>query len=620
MKRRPSGALGGKRASVALLGAAAISMLTAMAAVGVDLGAAYQAKAVNQRIADSAAYAGALGYNATGSTGTMTAAASSLAVLNGLSASAATASLTASPSGNGNSAVKVTVTTQAPLHMARIFVNDPGLAVSATAYAEVKPAAAGCVYALKAGSTGIVLSGGTVLTASSCTVASNATVAVPCGTTIVTKTLNYNAVAAPSQPCGGIQPPAGTASVSIVKTATADPFAADSGIAAAFSHLTAVASLTGPAGPVVASGTTLTFGYSVSPTQSQLTTIGCAGSFASPVWTVTCPSGGTYAFGGISLAGGITLNFAVSGSASNTYNFSGAINNSGAAANFGPGTYNVAGGIISGGGSATAFGAGTFRVGPGTVKCSKVFYSICNLGASMTFGAGAFTLAGGIYNTGGATLSLGAGSTSNSFNIGAGSSGSAIETAGGSVTTLGGMASGTFQAVGGISTAGGSTFAMGAAPAHDLNGAFSLAGSATLGAGIYTIAGNVGLGTAGGGGTVSGAGVGIVTSGTFSVAAGYSNVTLTAPTSGTFQNLVVASSGTGGASFAEGASGTSLSGVFYVPNGPVSLSGAGNVGSGTGQCLTLVGTTITLAGGAALATACAGRGGGTGGGTVALVQ
>ena len=161
---------------------------------------------------------------------------------------------------------------------------------------------------------------------------------------------------------------------------------------------------------------------------------------------------------------------------------------------------------------------------------------------------------------------------------------------------------------------------MSAAPAHDLNGTFALAGSATLGSGTYTVAGNVTLGGGGGGGTVSGSGVSIITSGTFSVAAGYNTVTLTGPGTGTLQNLVVASNGIGGANFAEGASGNSLSGAFYFPNAPITLSGAGSVGNGAGQCLELIGSTITLAGGSALASTCAGLGGGAGAGSVVLVQ
>ena len=622
--KRIAGALGPgvarqHRASIALVGGAVIAALVGVTAVAVDLGTAYLAKVTDQRTADSAAYAGALAYNASGSTATMNSAVANLAALNGLPVGKAAASLVASPSGDGNNAVLVTVTTTSPVYLAEIFQASTSMSVSATSYAEVKPNASACIIALLTKASGVTLSGGTAVTASSCAVASNNTVTVPCGTSITTKTLDYDSAAAPSQPCAGIKPPAGTASVNIIKVATADPLATNAAVAAAFTHLASVATLTGPSGPTLAAGTAITFGYSTSPTQSQLTAIGCSSSFSSPTWTVTCPAGGTYHFGTITTSGGIALNFAVSGSATNTYDIDGAINIGGSGGSFGPGTYNIANGIIVGGGSTTTFAAGTYDIGAGTVSCNGSGYSICNTGTSLTFGAGSYTIAGGIYNGGGATLSIGAGSSSNSFNIGAGSAGYAINTTGTSMT-LGNMTSGTFQAVGKISTGGGTSFTLSAAPAHDLNGAISLAGSATLGAGTYTVAGNFALGAGGGGGTVTGSGVTIITSGTFSVAAGYSNVTLTAPTSGTLQDLVVASNGAGGASFSEGASGNSLSGAFYFPIAPVTLSGAGNVGSGAGQCLELIGSAITLSGGSALASACSGLAGSVSGGSVVLVQ
>ncbi len=443
---------------------------------------------------------------------------------------------------------------------------------------------------------------------------------VPCGTTITTKSLDYNSAAVPSQPCSGIKPPAGTASVNIVKLATTNPLSGNASVSGGFTHLASVATLAGPSNPVVAAGNNFTFGWGAPAAGALAGTGGCSGAFAGSTWTVTCPAGGTYHFGTIQLGGGITLNFAAGGSATNTYDFSGAINVNGSAASFGPGTYNVVGGIITGGGTTTTFGPGNYDIGAGTAACSGSFYSICNTGASLTFEAGSYIVAGGIYNGGGSTLSIGAGSNANSFNIGPGSAGYAINTAGGTTATLGNMTTGTFQAVGSISTGGGSTFTLSTAPAHDLNGAFSLAGTAILGAGTYTVAGNFALGTGGGGGTVTGSGVTIITSGSFTVAAGYSNVTLTAPASGTLQGLVVAGNGPGGASFSEGASGNSLSGVFYFPIAPITLSGAGSVGNGAGQCLELIGSTITLSGGSALASTCAGLAGSSSGGLVVLVQ
>ena len=318
-----------RRAAIALVGAAAIAMLSAMMAVAVDLGTAYLAKVSDQRVADSAAYAGALAYNASASTTTMNSAVANLATLNGLPAGAATASLVVSPSGDGNNAVEVVVSTAEPLYLARVFQSSSSLTVTATSYAEVKPNASACIIALQAGGGGVTLSGATPVTASSCAVASNATVTVPCGTTITTKTLDYNSVAIPSQPCGGIKPPAGTASVNTIKTATADPLAKNTAVASAFTHLASVASLTGPAAPVVALGVSaVAFGYTNaagSPPRSQLTSIGCTGSFSGSTWTATCPAGGTYNFQSITLSGGITVNLVSSSptnTPANTYNLS----------------------------------------------------------------------------------------------------------------------------------------------------------------------------------------------------------------------------------------------------------------------------------------------------------
>jgi hypothetical protein len=612
------GVTGQRRASIALVGIAVIGALAALTAVAVDLGTGYLAKVTNQRTADSAAFAGALAYNAGNSTVAMTSAVGNLATLNGLAASAATASLAASPSGDGNSAVEVAVTTAVPLYLAEVFRSGTTLSVTATSYAEVKPSASACIIALQAGGAGVNLSGGTSVTANNCAVASNTTVSVPCGTSLTTKTLHYNASVVPTQPCGGIRPPSGTTSVNIVKTPTADPLASNTAVTAAFAHLASVATLTGPAGPAVPTAPDLVFGYSPGSTQTALSNAGCLGSFASPVWTVTCPAGGTYKFGNLTVSGGITLKFAVSGSPVTTYDFSGAINLTGSAATFGPGNFNLAGGIYTGGGTTTSFASGTFAIGPGTVGCSGSLYSICNTGTSLSFGSGSYRIAGGVYNGGGATLSLGAGSTANSFSIGASPSGYAINVGG--TSSFGDMASGTFQTIGKIFTNGGTTLTLSAAPAHDLDGSVSLAGSAILGAGTYTVAGNVAFGGSGGGGSVTGSGVSLITSGTFSVAAGYNSVTLTGPASGPLQNLVVASNGTGGASFSEGASGNSLSGALYFPAAPVTLSGAGNVGNGAGQCLELIGSAVTLSGASALASTCSGLGGGSSGGSVVLVQ
>jgi hypothetical protein len=391
---------------------------------------------------------------------------------------------------------------------------------------------------------------------------------------------------------------------------------------------------------------------------------GCTLSgYTSGPWTVTCTGAGPFNFGAVVVPSGMaaatfvnttaaTFNFtSISGpvtfsnSVSNTYNVSGSISPSGTTS-FGPGTYNIGAGITTAGGSTTSFGAGTYNIGAGSTSCGN--YSICHTGSTLTFGGpSTFVLAKGIYNSGGETLTLGSG-TSNSYKIGSDSgNGNAIYAGGGSHTSFADAtgSSSLFQVVGMVNVAsgGGSCMTLPAAAAHDINGKFSTAGGTILGAGVYTVNGYVALG-AGGGGDVtcgsstvgmSGSGVSFVISGTstpssgscsgtaFCLAAGYSHVTLTAPTTGTMTNLVVVgpqSSGvTAGATFAEGASNTSLSGAFYFPYGPVTLGGGASVGNGSGQCLELIGSQVSLTGGTTLASTCSGLGGGTSG-KIVLVQ
>jgi hypothetical protein len=51
------------------------------------------------------------------------------------------------------------------------------------------------------------------------------------------------------------------------------------------------------------------------------------------------------------------------------------------------------------------------------------------------------------------------------------------------------------------------------------------------------------------------------------------------------------------------------------------LGGAGAVGNGTGQCLELIGSTVTLSGGSTMGSTCSGmNGSSTGSGTIVLVQ
>jgi hypothetical protein len=641
-----------KRAGVTVMSTLLFIALTGVSSLAVEYGQGLLQKSQNQRVADLAAYSGAMIYKSTGSTGSATTAVNNMMALNGVPSGSATASLVSSPTGDGNQALEVSVTTTMPLFLARAVSANASLPVTAVAYAEIAANAPACLVALDHSGTGITLTGGTDISASACSVMSNSTVSVHCGDTITTTTLDYNSSSAPNDSCSGIQPPAGTAHVTINKTTVTDPVAGNSSVTAAMSRLSTVAAMTSPSAPSVSGGTAVDFGYSASATQTALTADGCSGAFSSNTWTVTCTGIGPFTFGKITLHGGISVNFSTGGSASATYNFSGMIDfSSGAALNFGPGTFNMAQGILTGGGSTMSFGAGTFNIGTLPAgKCSVNGESICHAGTSLTFGGpSTFVLSGGLYVPGGYTLTMGSGST-NSFNIGADSAGNSITGGGGSKITLA-DATGTghlFQLAGNFNdgSGGGSCITVSAATNHDINGYMSLAGGVTLGAGTYTVEKYVGIGVGGGGDVscngstvgVSALGVTFVIGGTatvtcadgsnqaFCVGAGYGHVTISAPTSGTMQGFAVLgpSSGTAGADFSNGASNTRISGVFYFPNGPIVMSGAASVGDTTsGDCMQMVGSEITLSGGSAVGTTCTtgGTGGsGSSGNKITLVQ
>ena len=647
-------AMGTRRGSVAIMAAAMFPVVVAMAGLVVEYGNSFTVKTKLQQVADLAAYSGAIAYTETSSTTTMSSAASRIATLNGLSGSAATASLVTSPSGDGNQAVYVKVTGSVPLHLARVLSSSTQMSVAASAYAEVKSTSSACVIALNSTGTGVSLSGGTALTASACTVASNSSVSAPYGTSITSPMVTYNSAAAlTSQTTADIHAPAGK-TVTIKKAATTDPLNGNATVTAENLHLSSLALMSGPAVPNPASGTNASFAWST----TTMSTPGCTAVSANGTWTVTCVGNGPFNFGTVSLGGGVSLLFNVAGASTVTYNFSGDINaSSGSTIKFAPGTYNIHGGIIVGGGVTVSFGAGTFNLGKLSASCGAgAGYSICNTGTSLTIaGPSAFSLAGGVYNAGGSILTLGTSATgnttptTNSFSIGSATDGNSLNMGGGAKTTFADAsgAGDVFQMMGNLTTGGGSCLVLSAATNHDINGAISAAGGIYLGAGTWSVNGYVALGASSGGDvtcTVNGVsqalgmigynvmfGVAANTtpaSGTcagkaFCVGAGYGHVSLTAPISGSATGLAIigptSSTNTAGALFTEGASGTSVSGAFYLPNGSVTLSGGASVGSGAGQCLELIGAQVSLSGGAVLASSCAGLGGSVGT-AIVLVQ
>ncbi|HVV48686.1 MAG TPA: hypothetical protein VHO06_03425 [Polyangia bacterium] len=615
-----------RKAAVSIVAALSLPSLIAFSSLVAEYGHGLLVQAQDQRVADLAAYAGGLAYNANGYDDAMRWAARAVAARNGVSSSQVTVSLVNSPTGDGYKAVYVKVATTVPIYLAQVVGASTSLPVSAVSYAELATQNMPCVLATSSNAAGVQLSGSATVTADGCTVSSNASETVPCGSEIMAKAVTYGS-AAPTNPCNNIVPPPGQGSVPITQRVQPDPLASDAGVLSATSHLTSVSSLAAPTTPAVTSGGDVNFGGSTSTVLSQLAADGCSGALSGSVWTVTCSGAGPFNFGNVTTSG--TVNFNTSGSTTTTYNFSGGITVSSGTVNFGAGTYNVAQGLNVTGGTTANFTDGTFNIGRMTSKCNSTYYSICNQGQLLNFaGTSVFNIASGVYSSGSSQLVMGSGSN-NSFWVGPSSGGTSFYLGGGSYTVLGDAtgASSVFKLIGDLDVAANAgCLTVSAAAQHDINGNFMTAGATTLGSGIYSVTGYVALGGNGGGNSqcksqsvgITGTNVTIALGGastpsngpcagqTFCVANGYDDVNLSGPTSGTTRGLVVVgpTANTGSALFAEGANTTTLSGALYFPQGGVALTGSAAIGGGAGQCLQIVGTQVTLSGGSLASSNC----------------
>jgi Flp pilus assembly protein TadG len=629
--------------AVGIVAAVALPAVIGVSSLVGEYGYVLLVKTENQRVADAAAYAGAIAYNASGTSTAMTNAADAVASLNGVASSNVSASLVNSPTGDGNQAVQVQITTDVPVYLAQVVGAKTTVPVAATSSAELNAKSSPCVLALSGSGGGVTLSGGTSINTSQCTVGSNTNIAVPCGTSITTISAAYSGSV--SEPCTGIKTSAGAAAP-LAKRSSADPLAGTSQVKAAYSGLSAASGLMGPFGPQVPTGGDIDFGYDPSQTLPQIAADGCSGSFnnSSNVWTVTCGSG-TRNFGAISLHGGITVNFALGDPSTNTYTFSGLVDNGGSALNFGPGAYQLAQGLMTEGGSSTTFAGGSFWFGMSNKNCaSGGNYSICHKGSSLTFGGpSTFVIGSGVYNGGGGSLSFGSG-TANSFQVGPSTDGYALNMQGGADTILADATgvSSLFQVKGEIYSSGGGCTVLSAASEHDINGSMDMSGALLLGSGPYYVTGYVSIGGNGGGNAtcagstfgVQGTNVTLVIGGStvpknggcqseaFCITAGYSTVNLTGPSSGSLAGLAVVGpqSNSNGALFTAGASNTTLSGALYFPNGPIAMSGGAGLGGGTGQCLEIIGSEVSMSGGAAAASNCQALSSSNAGSSILLVQ
>jgi Flp pilus assembly protein TadG len=161
-----------ERGAIAVMSAFVLVLMIGFAALAVEFGHGLLRHMENQRIADIAAYSGALVYSSTDSADSTSSAVADILQLNGLSGSDASTSVVSSPSGDGNKAVQVMVTTSDPLLLARVLTTNAALSVSATGIAEVG-GGGGCILALNPTAADAVTMNGSANVDADCGVAIN---------------------------------------------------------------------------------------------------------------------------------------------------------------------------------------------------------------------------------------------------------------------------------------------------------------------------------------------------------------------------------------------------------------------------------------------------------------
>jgi Flp pilus assembly protein TadG len=639
--------------SVVIIAALLLPVLVGFTALVVEYGIGLMTRAENQRVADIAAFSGALEYSAAKSESGMRASALHAAKINGIDPKFVSVALVPAPRGTGD-AVQVRITTTAPIVLATILGANSELLVSAQSYAAIGSAGeATCILALDGSQSGIVLSGGTSLTANTCAVASNASLTVPCGTAITTQTIQYN-TSAPNVACSGLKSPKGGAP-KIEKIETKDPLKDHAGVLSAAGKLATAAALPAVSVPNnTTGGPAIEFSWGDRATlASRLSQAGCTLSGNAPNFSVACLAN-TVNLGSISVMS-VQVQFDLSAPTSRTFNVNGAITTSGGGGiAFGDGQWIVKSGILIQG-NVSSFGKGRFWIGPNANTCSwnAGRHSVCvTQGGQLTFGGPSdFEFSGGLHAGDDSKLTLGSGTT-NRFALGA-ANGVAMSLAGGHTTILAdalgpaapNWPNGNFVVGGTIDGfGGGSCLNVGASPQHYIKGNFIVSGALILGAGIYSIDGSFLAGgySAGGSANCGGSvvsikaeGVSVIVAGkntptsgpcanmTFCIGAGYGNIIFKAPTSGDMAGMAVIGPTNGnksGAALNEGAGNAKISGAFYFPTGPIVMTGGSGVGGGGGDCFQLVGSRIELSGGTSAASDCVASSGGGASKRVVLVQ
>ena len=249
--------LANEQGAIAILAAVMLPVAIGIIALAVEFGHELLIRDETQRVADEAAYAGALAYVATGSQTSMLSAAQKCRGFERRCGDRGDCEpRRTSPVDASAQAVQATITTDEPIVFGQVLGFGGSVAIQSTSYAEIPSNTPPCVLALKASGEGVSLSGGTNLSAPSCVVASQASVAVPCGTHVTAKDVYYNG-SAPTVGCSGI-------TGAIKKVSSSDPLAGNAEIIAANARAVSDETLAAPTMPSMPRerGPAISFGWS----------------------------------------------------------------------------------------------------------------------------------------------------------------------------------------------------------------------------------------------------------------------------------------------------------------------------------------------------------------------
>jgi hypothetical protein len=604
-----------------VLVAATAAFLVAIGGVGLEIGNAYMTHTQNQRVADIAAFAGASAYMANiNSTTAMTAAVQRIMALAGLGTGAANATVVTSPSGDGNSAVKVQVTTSVPLALVSMIDNSVALSVHATSYAEVGNAGQACIIGLATSGNSVLEDGGATVSGTGCAVAGVKNITIQGGSHITALGLYAGGTVTNNSSTITTTPTANNINQNV--SGITDPVASNGAVSMAFSTVASLNS-SNPGNTVSAptglpSGTALSFSWSPSGPSD-------------PTYPYYSGTGGVYnkgtlactPYSSISVGGGISVR--ISAASSCAYTVTGNVANNGTLLEIdgAASSWTIGGSVTVGGGEAMSLGGATNTVWIGgglTIGGGSTF----TLGPSNTV-----QIAGGI-SSGGSSIS----------NLTA-----AIYQVAGTVTlsgtfnwnTTGSSASTKFYTAPVTLGSGGGTFTFGSGNYYFYNS--SISNTLTLSSGptyfnnaLLLIYGNI---TVSSGASLCGtpapcssgtSTMTVVSNGTHTFSGGSTSY-IVAPAAGAtygipgiaFAGNYAGAAGTYPQNFDGGTNGT-WGGVIYFPNSGLEFNGGAST-TGAGGCFELIASVVYLTGGTTTATTCSGFAASVSSSTVAkLVQ